>query len=284
MKTALLVLALGMAPAAGAAAPDADAAQLIQQINALRRAAAACPQGARAPVPALTPQPLLGRVRLQAGTILIAALDSAGYDAEVADAVQVAGPADVDAALAALREHYCATLTSTRYRDIGAHRNGNEWTVVLARAAPDPASVLPALDDAGQQVLAASNAARAQGQRCGEQWMAPAPPLSWQAGLAAAALAHSRDMALKGYFSHQGRDGSDAGERALAAGYRWRAIGENIAHGQLSAEEVVAGWLSSPGHCSNLMNPRFSEMGAAYAVRSGKRPAAYWTQVLAAPR
>ncbi|EGH49761.1 Allergen V5/Tpx-1 related protein, partial [Pseudomonas syringae pv. pisi str. 1704B] len=25
-------------------------------------------------------------------------------------------------------------------------------------------------------------------------------------------------------------------------------------------------WLASPGHCANLMNPMFTEVGAAYAT------------------
>ena len=81
------------------------------------------------------------------------------------------------------------------------------------------------------------------------------------------------------YFSHAGRDGRDVGARARSTGYDWRRVGENIASGQASAAEAVAGWLESPGHCANLMNPAFTEMGAAYALREGPRPAAYWTQV-----
>ena len=50
-----------------------------------------------------------------------------------------------------------------------------------------------------------------------------------------------------------------------------------------TAEEVVQGWLDSPGHCENIMDPRFAEMGIAYAAGHAKR-GLYWVQVLAAPR
>jgi uncharacterized protein YkwD len=92
-------------------------------------------------------------------------------------------------------------------------------------------------------------------------------------------------MAGQRYFSHQGKAGRVVADRALQAGYRWRRIGENIASGQESPEEVVAGWLSSPGHCANVMDGRFTEMGAAYAINSARETLrVYWTQVFAAPR
>jgi hypothetical protein len=45
-----------------------------------------------------------------------------------------------------------------------------------------------------------------------------------------------------------------------------KLVGENIAYGPKSADEVVQGWLDSPGHCENIMDPRFAEMGIAYAA------------------
>jgi uncharacterized protein YkwD len=85
--------------------------------------------------------------------------------------------------------------------------------------------------------------------------------------------------------AHTGTDGSEAGTRAARAGYSWRLIGENIAAGQNSAQEAVAGWLESPGHCANLMNPSFTEMGAGYDISRARMPGfAYWTQVFGVPR
>jgi uncharacterized protein YkwD len=226
----------------------------------------------------------LSRIALRPGTILLAALDSAGYDPEVADAVSVEGPADARSAFEALRESYCATLGSTRYRDIGAHRAGNEWTIVLAAPAPNPVTLLPDTAEAAREVFNATNAARAEARQCGDTWMEAAPPLAWNKDLAAAALAHSQDMAQQGYFAHKNKQGNEVSQRAEAQGYRWRHIGENISRGQTSAQEAVTGWINSPGHCHNLMNSRFTEFGAGVAIRQGRRPAAYWTQVFGAPR
>lgn len=107
--------------------------------------------------------------------------------------------------------------------------------------------------------------------------MPSAPPLQWNARLAEAAQAHSDHMDRWNRFNHKGLWGSQPGSRAQRAGYQWRTVGENIAKGQRSVTEVVRSWRNSPGHCRNLMNAGFTEMGAA---TSGP----YWTQVLAAPR
>jgi uncharacterized protein YkwD len=91
-------------------------------------------------------------------------------------------------------------------------------------------------------------------------------------------------MAQRDYFRHAGKDGSEVGDRAKRQGYEWRRIGENIATGQGSAAQAVAGWLASPGHCANIMNPEFTESGAAYAVNTGSDTVIYWTQVFGTPR
>ncbi|MTW14139.1 CAP domain-containing protein [Pseudoduganella eburnea] len=261
-----------------------DAEQLAAMVNAWRAAPATCQGRQRPAVPVLAPHRLLSQLALRPGTILLAALDQAGYDPEVADAVSVEGPGEARAAFDALRETYCATLGSTRYRDIGAHKAGNEWTIVLAAPAPNPVLLLPDAASAAQEVLDATNAARAVGRQCGDTWMAAAPPVAWNARLAAAALAHSEDMAQQSYFSHVDRRRQEAPQRVEAQGYSWRNVAENISRGQNSAQEAVNGWINSPGHCHNLMNPRFTEMGAGLAIHQARHPTAYWTQVFGTPR
>ena len=76
-----------------------------------------------------------------------------------------------------------------------------------------------------------------------------------------------------------------AANRRIACGARAidaRLVGENIAFGPESAEEAVAGWMASPGHCANIMDPRFREMGVAVA-QGRKRGHFYWVQNLAEP-
>ncbi|PNB70095.1 hypothetical protein C1X30_35220, partial [Pseudomonas sp. FW305-BF6] len=72
-------------------------------------------------------------------------------------------------------------------------------------------------------------------------------------------------------------------DRARAAGYRGRQIGENIAAGQGSPSQAMSGWLASPGHCANLMNPMFTQVGAAYASDSRSNKGVYWTMLFGAP-
>jgi len=102
--------------------------------------------------------------------------------------------------------------------------------------------------------------------RAAKSIFSAAPPVRWDARLAQAALSHSGDMAKRNYFSHTGQGESRVTDRASPSGYAWRRVGENIAAGQGSVEQVVKAWLASPHHCANIMIPEFAEMGAAYVV------------------
>jgi uncharacterized protein YkwD len=129
------------------------------------------------------------------------------------------------------------------------------------------------------------NQRRAAGANCGSEGMfAPAPPLAWNDRLTSAALAHASDMAENDYFAHESRDGTTPAQRVSAAGYDWSTTGENIAAGQGSVPEVVNGWMASPGHCANIMNPRFVHLGMACASNPDSTYRRYWVLELAAPR
>jgi uncharacterized protein YkwD len=274
-------LAAGMVLATLCAAP-ARADELADLINAYRAAPGACQGRPALPGAPLTPEPALAAIRVGAATFLESALSDAGFEASRAEAISVNGPADAHAALAAIQQTYCPTLLSKDFDAIGTARRGNQWQIVLAKRLAMPA--LPDWEQAGQEILALVNATRAQPRTCGSQTYRPAPPLTWNADLGQAALAHSSNMAQFHYFNHQEADGSVVGDRASRARYRWGRIGENIASGQRSVEEAVAGWLDSPGHCSNIMDPGFTEMGAAYAINPQNRNRTpYWTQVFARP-
>jgi uncharacterized protein YkwD len=91
-------------------------------------------------------------------------------------------------------------------------------------------------------------------------------------------------MARRGYFDHTGADGSSPMQRVTRAGYTWKIAGENLALGRMTAREAVDGWLASPGHCANIMDPRFTETGIALAVGRGRDRPTYWVQTFAAPK
>ena len=127
------------------------------------------------------------------------------------------------------------------------------------------------------------NRARASGGRCGGKRFQPAATVRWNSTLARAARSHSKDMADRNRLSHEGAGRSTVERRVGRAGYIWRAVGENVAGGLDSSEAVVSGWLKSPGHCANIMEPAFIEIGAACAQNTRSRYRTYWTLVLAAP-
>lgn len=127
------------------------------------------------------------------------------------------------------------------------------------------------------------NELRAAGATCGARGrFAPAGALQWNAALTNAALAHTQDMAANDFFSHTGSGGSSAGQRITAAGYAWRTYGENIAAGYGSVQAVMDGWLSSDGHCANLMNAAFRDIGVACVAGGAGRYPSYWTMDLGA--
>jgi uncharacterized protein YkwD len=154
------------------------------------------------------------------------------------------------------------------------------------QAAPVPDQASCAIPDFATAALAAINQRRAAGASCGSRGtFAAAAPLRWSSLLATASAAHSTDMATLNYFSHTSADGRSMSDRVNATGYTWSSLGENIAAGYPGIDSVVEGWMRSEGHCANIMNPDFDEMGLACVPgASGSRYGQYWTQNLARKR
>ena len=103
-----------------------------------------------------------------------------------------------------------------------------------------------------------------------------AGPVRPNAVLAAVATAHAEDMVARGYFSHNSPDGGTMTTRIRAARYIACAAAENIAFGQSTEAQVFTGWVNSPGHFANMVNPRYTEYGLG---RAGN----HWVLVLAKP-
>lgn len=140
------------------------------------------------------------------------------------------------------------------------------------------------MDETDRALLNRVNEARSQPRQCGDQNFDAAEPLSWNCKLTDAARAHSEEMVELEFFSHTGPEGREIGERVSQRNYTWSAVGENIAAGQNSVDKVVDGWLSSPGHCANIMRAEFTEMGAARIEAPGSKYSPLWTQVFARQR
>jgi uncharacterized protein YkwD len=52
----------------------------------------------------------------------------------------------------------------------------------------------------------------------------------------------------------------------------------------MTPDEMVAGWLASPEHCANLMDPAYREMGVAFAVNPHDKLGVYWAMEFGTPR
>jgi uncharacterized protein YkwD len=250
------------------------------------------------------------------GRSLAAAAEHNGYRGDSAAGVYLRGP---DASLLEqMRRTSCRTVTGQALREMGLYRRGQDIWLVLTSAyaaaiAPtataasvqtrpplDAGSPLPATPplavaqgggsaqpyrgpSVASLALQLVNDIRARGARCGRRSFAPAPPLTLSGTLDGVALGHASDMAQNNYFEHADLAGQSPADRVRAVGYREKLVGENIAYGPRTVEEVVQGWLDSPDHCENLMDPRFVSAGVAYARGKSVRHGLYWVMDLAAP-
>jgi hypothetical protein len=96
------------------------------------------------------------------------------------------------------------------------------------------------------------------------------PPVTLNAQLNAAANARALDMKVHQYFAHENPlTGEGPAEAIEAAGYVARVSAENIAKGTWrSNQALVQGWIDSPGHRANILNPEVREIGVGF-VRDG---------------
>jgi hypothetical protein len=213
------------------------------------------------------------------GKSLRAAVDASGYRAVNAVLLYIDGARDEND-LSRRVAQQCADIADPALQDAGSFQRGRSLWFVFAQP-----FLVPTLDPAviGPRVLDLVNRARAQPRRCGSADFGAAPPLRWSPVLERVASAHARDMAERGTMTHVGRDGSMPQQRITRAGYKWSAAGENVAAGQRDAESVVRSWLSSPGHCANLMSGDYTEMAVAFATNPEGAAGIYWAQVFAAP-
>ena len=100
--------------------------------------------------------------------------------------------------------------------------------------------------------------------------------LSWNDSVAKVAIAHSMDMLKNVYFSHTDKTSGNSYDRLKRAGIIFTDCGENLAYGYNNAVNTLFGWISSPTHRNNLVNPAFSSMGIGAEV--SENGMVMWTQ------
>lgn len=82
--------------------------------------------------------------------------------------------------------------------------------------------------------------------------------------LAAVARKYSRQMAEENFFSHVDPKGITPAQRVRAGGIIYVMVGENLFKGTnlpQPVEYAVGGWMDSPGHRDNLLQPDYRETG-----------------------
>lgn len=142
-----------------------------------------------------------------------------------------------------------------------------------ARAADGCADANATVGGASDQALRAAVVCLINQQRTSRHL----PPLSASPLLDRSAQGWTNSMVTSDVFSH----GTNFAARISAAGYVWRAAGENIATGFQTPAGVVRAWMASTGHCQNILNPTYGNVGTGVSRRpvdGWATGAGTWTQ------
>lgn len=118
------------------------------------------------------------------------------------------------------------------------------------------AAELDDLEAVRETIRAATNEHRAEAGRA---------PLDQSPLLDSSAQAYAERLRDEDHYGHVGPDGSQAGDRARAAGYHYRWMAENLAKGLFTPKEVVRRWSLSPDHRRNMLHPKPDEIGVGVA-------------------
>jgi uncharacterized protein YkwD len=169
----------------------------------------------------------------------------------------------------------------TYYIRVGRQRGNTRYQLRLSVANMPASSGLPSLANLSSitnRVLALTNFHRQQSGLA---------PLKNNAILTAVAQSHTENMVVRDFYSHQAPDGSRSADRIRRAGYNYSFAAENIAAGYDSADAVVQGWMNSPGHRANIMNPNLQEIGVGFYFIANDPGTVnyryYWTQNFGTP-
>lgn len=135
---------------------------------------------------------------------------------------------------------------------------------VVPAQAPVAALAPAAVTATAQQVVDATNAQRAAVGAGAVRWNACLQPFSerWAATLAG-----------RGALAHQDL-------QPILTACALSSTGENVAMGYDTASAVMTGWMNSPGHRANILNPAFTQIAIGLATDGAGRR--YWTMNLGA--
>lgn len=264
----------------------------MEQINAVRMREGRAPLSLSAPL-ARVAQQFAERAALRRDIAnvdqaeAVARAEKAGYSAKAMAEVFAHADGSVEEVAGFLREHGGATwrnLMGRDFCDLGVGVAviddvplyvfvlGVSWEDYTAGRAEEYRD-LPAMR---REMLQRVNAER---RRRDLPALRPTPVLD------RIAQAYAEDMLKRSFYGHESPEGQTVRERAIGAGYRLTAVGENVASGQPTIEVVMDGWMASDKHRANLLSKVFTEAGFGLAI--GKNRSGYqmiWVQVFGRPR
>jgi hypothetical protein len=102
-----------------------------------------------------------------------------------------------------------------------------------------------------------------------ERQRAGLPSVQWDSHLAQAAVAHAKLLAKHEQLSHQFSGESPLMHRIAVTGLRFTSSAENIARVDV-ADDAHVGWMLSPGHRANMLNPEYNRVAIAVVQRNGR--------------
>jgi uncharacterized protein YkwD len=294
MRSLPLFLLLALALALRTRAEGDPRMEILHLLNAERQRAGAppfrlSPELTRAAQTHAAEIAARGSLKLRAGSTeeMRERLQRAGYQAHAWTEGLVSISGDLASVLRNVRQGDPETwrkLLSAESRDLGVGVARLGRTPLYALLVAEPEGDWFARGTAGIRDLGRVRA-EMLAKVTAERKKAGAPPLRPNERLEQAAQRHAVDMLARHYFAHESPEGETVRERARAAGYDWRAIGENIAEGQLSVDEVMDTWMHSPPHRRNILDRDFKELGVGLALgRSGGGWQVEWVQVFGARR
>ena len=209
-----------------------------------------------------------------------------GYEARFLSEVVVQAEGDVDMVMEASNDDPALASEAGKksFRDLGVGVARLEeipvyvfvFAVSWADYFADKTVELGNLEDVRAKLLERVNAER---EKAGLLPVRPDPVLD------ETARRHAQDMLARSYYGHDSPEGATALDRSKLAGYKPRFIGENVARGQYSTDEVMDGWMGSPIHREHILGQLFTDVGAAVAI--GKNKNGYqvlWVQVFGRPK
>jgi uncharacterized protein YkwD len=105
-------------------------------------------------------------------------------------------------------------------------------------------------------------------------------PLKMNPRLMETARKHAANMAAQNKLDHK-IDNQEPVDRAKAAGYKSKFVGENISWNQKTPKDAIEAWMISETHRDNILLKEYTEIGVAVARNQKGQP--YWAQVFGMP-